>query len=500
MAIFHLSAQVIGRSSGRSSTAAAAYRAAARIVDERTGEIHDFTHKQGVRESFILAPALAAPWMHDRSQLWNGVERVEKRKDAQLAREIEVSLPHELSHEQRRRLLFEFVNDEFISQGMIADVAMHRPGQQGDRRNEHAHIMLTMRRTEGGDFGQKAREWNNSELIEKWRASWAKRVNEALADHEVSARVDHRSFVRQALAVGHDVGLSPLPSLHLGPKAAALEKRDIRTEAGDLNREIAVVNLEHERARRAAQAVAEKPNIERSVPVASPRGTCTLLPDENRLQHVLMNTLAHSRTPSTVEDREAAPRQEHLRAIRALKFTDSEALRVTARAFEEAKAAVRRAHERKVAAEEQGRRLLDTVRKDIAARCWRQAHPLRAWLHDVGIFYMPAAAMSPYPVGSQQQWERAHGLHQQLQLDVVIAQEREAAAFEAKTKFRVRVEETYKEIQETTQRRRIVEQHAQELSRLPRELEVTQVIDVPALAPDEPRPIPRLRPRGPAPR
>ncbi|RDZ28076.1 hypothetical protein DX914_02715 [Lysobacter silvisoli] len=131
--IFHLSLQIIGRSSGRSSTAAAAYRSACRIVDECTGEMHDFTRKGGVRESFILAPESAPGWMRNRSSLWNGVERIEKRKDAQLCREVEIGLPHELPHEARRRLLAEFIESEFVALGMIADVAMHAPGKDGDR-------------------------------------------------------------------------------------------------------------------------------------------------------------------------------------------------------------------------------------------------------------------------------------------------------------------------------------------------------------------------------
>lgn len=255
VSIFHLSAQIIGRSSGRSSTAAAAYRAGMRIVDERTGEVHDFTRKLGVRESFILAPDNAPAWMLDRAALWNGVEAVEKRKDAQLAREIEVALPHELPHEQRRSLLAAFVTEEFVNLGMIADVAMHAPGRDGDRRNEHAHVMLTLRQIDGTGFGQKAREWNDSVLVEQWRESWARRVNAALEEAAISERVDHRSYERQALAVGHDVGMANLGTVHLGPQANAAERRGVRTVPGDLNREVRVVNLELERVRRSAELV-----------------------------------------------------------------------------------------------------------------------------------------------------------------------------------------------------------------------------------------------------
>jgi hypothetical protein len=250
VSIFHLAAQVIGRSSGRSATAAAAYRAAARIEDERTGEVFDFTRKCGVHETFILAPDAAPDWMRDRSQLWNAVEAAEGRKDAQLAREIEVSLPFELSHEQRRAVLLEFIHDEFTSLGMVADCAMHAPGNQGDKRNEHAHIMLTLRHVEVDGFGNKAREWNNRELVEKWRESWARRVNAALEKHGIEARVDHRSFERQAKASGDELLQAPLGTVHLGAHASAMERRGVHTAPGDINREVRIYNLEWERAKR----------------------------------------------------------------------------------------------------------------------------------------------------------------------------------------------------------------------------------------------------------
>ncbi len=249
MAIFHLAAQVIGRSSGRSATAAAAYRAGARIDDARTGEIHNYTRKHGVRETFILAPENAAPWMLDRASLWNGVEAVEKRKDAQLCREIEIGLPAELEHQDRRTLLVEFIQEEFIARGMIADVAMHAPGREGDRRNEHAHILLTMRQIEDDVFGKKAREWNDPALVETWRANWAERVNHALEAHGVTERIDHRSYARKAIATGEDPRLTMVPAVHLGPRATQAERHGIRTVPGDLNRAAEVINLELERER-----------------------------------------------------------------------------------------------------------------------------------------------------------------------------------------------------------------------------------------------------------
>ena len=125
MADYRLSAKVISRGNGQSSVASAAYRAGARLEDLRTGEIHDYTRKGGVVYSATLAPENTPDWMRDRGQLWNAVEQVEKRRDAQLAREIQLSLPHELTPDQRRDLLVGFVQEQFVDRGMIADVALH---------------------------------------------------------------------------------------------------------------------------------------------------------------------------------------------------------------------------------------------------------------------------------------------------------------------------------------------------------------------------------------
>ncbi|PNS09825.1 MobQ family relaxase [Solilutibacter silvestris] len=258
MAIFHLAAKVIGRSSGRSATAAAAYRSGTRLADARTGEIHDFTRKIGIRETFILTPEYAPSWMLDRSNLWNGVEAREKRKDAQLCREIEVALPHELSHEQHRMLLIGFATDEFVDQGMVADIAMHAPGNRGDRRNEHAHILLTLRHINDEGFGNKAREWNDKELVEQWRERWALRVNKVLEISTASSRIDHRSYARQSMEEGGDVALADLPTVHLGPRASTLERRGVRTTPGDLNRETKIVNLWLEGVRRMLRIMTER--------------------------------------------------------------------------------------------------------------------------------------------------------------------------------------------------------------------------------------------------
>lgn len=229
MADYRLSAQVISRGKGQSSIASAAYRAAARLNDERTGEIHDFTRKAGVVYSAIVAPEDAPEWMRDRERLWQAVEAVERRKDAQLARELQLSLPHELTQEQRKELLLGFVREQFVNQGMIADVAIHLPGREGDHRNHHAHVMLTMRSLTGDGFGNKVREWNDADTLSQWRERWAHHQNRALERYGHEARVDHRSY--------EDRGIDREPAQHMGPTATGIERNGKPSRIGDENRE-----------------------------------------------------------------------------------------------------------------------------------------------------------------------------------------------------------------------------------------------------------------------
>lgn len=247
MATFRLSAKVVKRSNGHSATAAAAYRAGEELRDERLGQTWDYTNKSGVLYSEILAPHNAPDWMLDRSQLWNAVERVEKRRDAQLAREIQLSLPHELTRDQRIELVREFVRDEFVSQGMIADLSVHMPDRGGDPRNHHAHVMLTMRNLAGAGFGNKNRDWNDTEQLEAWRADWAQAVNLALEKHGHQARVDHRSYA--------DRGIDREPEPKQGPVATEMEREGRQSHAGDDRRAAQARNAEREALALAAEAL-----------------------------------------------------------------------------------------------------------------------------------------------------------------------------------------------------------------------------------------------------
>ena len=155
MAIFHCPVQIIQRSKGKSAVAAAAYRSGEKLVNEWDGLIHDYTHKRGIVHREILLPAHAPPEFADRSTLWNSVEEIEKSSDAQLAREIEVALPVELSPAAQLALVRSYINDNFVAAGMCADFAIHDKGTG----NPHAHIMLTMRPLKAdGTWGAKCRK------------------------------------------------------------------------------------------------------------------------------------------------------------------------------------------------------------------------------------------------------------------------------------------------------------------------------------------------------
>ena len=171
MAIYHFSVQVTGRAQGRSAVAAAAYRAAERLHDEHLDRDHDFTSKSGVVHSEILLPEGAPERFADRETLWNEVEATEKRKDAQLSREVEFSIPREMNQQQGVALSQDFVRAEFVESGMIADLNGHWDIGADGLAKPHAHVMLTMREVNEQGFGAKERDWNRG-LLPVW---WAPR-------------------------------------------------------------------------------------------------------------------------------------------------------------------------------------------------------------------------------------------------------------------------------------------------------------------------------------
>ncbi|MBV8698975.1 MAG: MobA/MobL family protein, partial [Bradyrhizobium sp.] len=199
MAIYHLHVKVIGRKAGSSAVASAAYRSASRLRDERLDRSHDFSRKRGVVHSEVLLPENAPEAWSDRERLWNDVEAFEVRKDAQLAREVEFAIPRELNEAQGIELARAFVRGEFVDRGMIADLNVHWDRAEDGTPKPHAHVMLTMRAADENGFGQKVRDWNRTEMVERWRRRWAELANERLAELDIDARIDHRSLEAQGI-------------------------------------------------------------------------------------------------------------------------------------------------------------------------------------------------------------------------------------------------------------------------------------------------------------
>lgn len=222
MADYHLSAKIIGRSSGRSATAAAAYRAAERIFDRRTGIEHDYSRKQGVVRSEVLLPRDAPEPYRDRSELWNAVEESERRSNSQLAREFNAALPRELCRDEQFELARGWAERELVSRGMCADVCMH---DRGDG-NPHAHIMATTREVGPEGFTVKNRDWNDKALLVDLRKSWEREQNRALERSYERDRtpeversyVDCRSYA--------ELGVDREPTRHEGPAVRAMESRE----------------------------------------------------------------------------------------------------------------------------------------------------------------------------------------------------------------------------------------------------------------------------------
>ena len=254
MAIYHLSIKIISRGKGKSAVAASAYRSGEKIKNEYDGIVHDFTRKGGIAHTEILLPQNAPQEFSDRGTLWNSVEKIEKSKNSQLAREIEIALPKELNREKQIELVREYVKENFVKVGMCADIALHDKNDG----NPHAHILLTMRplnedKTWGAkskkeyildENGEKVKlkngnyktrkintvDWNEQDKAEHWRKAWADITNKYLEENNIQDKVDHRSYQRQ--------GIEQIPTIHLGVSATQMEKKGIATDRGNINREI----------------------------------------------------------------------------------------------------------------------------------------------------------------------------------------------------------------------------------------------------------------------
>ena len=262
MALYHFHVDQIKRSAGQSAIAAAAYRAGEKLYSEYYGETNDFTRKGGVVHTEIFLPSNAPRSYADRQNLWNAVEKAEKNKKAQLAYSFDIALQNELTMEENIALARRFVQEHFVSKGMIADLAVHEPDKENGIPNPHFHVMTTMRplnpdgtwgnkqrreyaldekgeriRDEKGDYVFNAvhtTDWGEPETLEHWRESWCRMVNAEFERKGIAARIDHRSYEAQ--------GIEQLPTVHEGPLVQKMEKRGIRTQKADLNRWIRNTN------------------------------------------------------------------------------------------------------------------------------------------------------------------------------------------------------------------------------------------------------------------
>lgn len=242
MAIYSASVKPVSRGVGRSATAAAAYRNAEKIIDERTGEVHDYTRRSGVEHTASFAPSGMEP--QPAAELWNRAEAAEVRKNARVAREVLVALPHELTPQQRSELaqgIAQALADRYRTAGTLA---VHQPDREGDQRNHHAHILMTTRRLEpSGELGEKTRELDDvkrgPQEVEWIRAMVEERTNHALERAGIEARVDRRSLEQQRAAVfefgpptreqhQRAAALDRLPTIHEGPRVTQIRRECVR--------------------------------------------------------------------------------------------------------------------------------------------------------------------------------------------------------------------------------------------------------------------------------
>lgn len=324
MAIYHLSVKTISRSEGRSATAAAAYRSAAEIVDERTGEIHDYRRKSGVEYTEIVLPSNAPEWANDRAKLWNAAEQSENRKNSTVAREFEIALPAELSKEDRQKLAVDFAREIVERHGVAADIAIHEPSKGGDNRNHHAHILITTRELTTDGFTRKTRELDDrkSGEIDRWRERFAELQNASFKQSGIDETVDHRSL--------KDQGIEREPTQHLGVAATGYERRtgepsrrredaetyaaerlkdtkemqELEQEIRDLERSIIAISADRKRAKdnktlEGWEGVIEKARqrIDEENPDLSPEARADLLADKKAAVIENIESGKYPRTP-----------------------------------------------------------------------------------------------------------------------------------------------------------------------------------------------------------
>ena len=264
MSLYHFSVKQVSRGKGQTVVGSAAYISGQKLHNDYYEEIHDYTRKQGVIFDEIMLPDYVPDRFSDRQTLWNEVEFAEKGKRAQLAYSFNIALQNELTMEENVKLAREFCREQFVSRGMIVDMAVHE-GESSDPEiadNPHFHVLVPIRpMNPDGTWGKKQRReykldeegnrirdeggkyifsaisttgWNSPELLEEWRKQWADKVNAAFRENGLAARIDHRSYEKQ--------GIELIPTIHEGYEVRAMERKGIRTVVGDLNRAIRKLN------------------------------------------------------------------------------------------------------------------------------------------------------------------------------------------------------------------------------------------------------------------
>ncbi|MBO8084279.1 MobA/MobL family protein [Streptococcus suis] len=260
----HTHVDIVSRSKGHSVLAKAAYNARDKLRDEYYVKIHDYSKKDDLVFSKIFLPEHIPKEFSNREYLWNSVEKIEKSKNSQLARNLLFTLPRELNEEDRIKLISEFIEENFTSKGMIADCNIHNPVASDNEEQPHAHILLTLREIdEKGNWKPKSRkeyildengekiklksgnyksrkvnlnDWNEPDKAKEWRENFSKKANEYLAKNNIDKRIDSRTFEEQ--------GREELPQIHLGTSSYQMEKKGIQTERGNHNRKIIALNVE----------------------------------------------------------------------------------------------------------------------------------------------------------------------------------------------------------------------------------------------------------------
>lgn len=280
MALYHFTAKAISFGKGESAVHRAAYHARTQLEDERNAKLtNDYSRKGDLAWNGIFTPKDAPEWTKDRGQLWNRAEKTERQANGQPARTLEIALPHELTREQQTRLLTDFLREQCARKGMVADAALHsdydadgkrrKGADPNEPRNDHAHILLTMRRLDGDGFKKTktdAREWNSKEQLAAWREAWARMGAKALrkAGFEIEAErfaVGHLTLPEQrkaALDRGDTAWADRLdrePDVKQGPASAQMEKRGQESDRAEARRAVFNRNAERQAMQQEAKVI-----------------------------------------------------------------------------------------------------------------------------------------------------------------------------------------------------------------------------------------------------